>query len=42
MKSRTYIKSETPLFGRRQTKDAILSVVLECKYIQNNITNARK
>jgi len=32
MKPENFCKKETPLLGRRQTKDAILGVVLECEY----------
>lgn len=32
MKKAEYIKSETPLFRRRQTGDTIPGVVLGCKY----------
>lgn len=42
MKYSTFIKNETPLFERRLTKDAILSVVLEYKYIYKTVTYASK
>ena len=32
MISGEYYKSETPPFGRRQTKDTIFGVVLGCKF----------